>query len=363
MDESLTLEAAGRRAAMDCAESQRSVLIPDCLDRDCDPALAGLVLASLTAGHVGVCLSDAEDRVRYVNGAFSTRFFGQPRDIPFGFVDALADAIRVGRGIKLTTLPLEAFVARVRERRASSRERFDFAVDMTDGSWWWVNDHKLPNGWLLAVASDISGIKDEEFRLRHAHAAALKSAQTDFLTGLANRRHGFERAEAAVTDFRENRLPLSIALIDIDHFKRINDTYGHDVGDRVLVHCADTLARSIGPQDQISRIGGEEFLVVMPGISAARAERRLEQVLLRFSPLRGDPLRGDPLGDDPTRDSTDQGPPYTVSAGVTSAHPADSLKDLLHRADVALYAAKAKGRHRVELNRKPRLPPDATDHG
>ncbi|MGF7159102.1 diguanylate cyclase (GGDEF)-like protein [Rhodoligotrophos appendicifer] len=303
-----------------------------------DPELTSMLLQSLDTGHVGLCLCDELDLIRYANPAFCGAFFPHYAGDRIPFIDAIAAAIDGKTGIRLENFTLPEFVARVARRRKGSGRRFDFAVDMIDGSWWWVNDFKLSNGWLLAVASEISTIKNEEFLLRSAHDTAVQASRTDYLTGLANRRYGFERAELALIEFRENRLPLSIALVDIDHFKQVNDTYGHDIGDKVLVHCAEIFRSWLGPQDQVSRIGGEEFLLVMPGISASRAERGIGDFLRSTPPL--------PLG--PGKEPL----PFTLSAGVATAHDSDTLSDLLHRADVALYAAKAKGRHRVELVRR-----------
>lgn len=300
-----------------------------------DASVISMLLESLAAGHVGVCLCDADDRVRFVNQTFRLAFFPGAPDVPFDFVDAIAADIAAGTGIRLDSMPLDVFVPRVRDRRRNGAARHDFTVDLTDGSWWWVNDHRLDNGWILVVATDISSTKSEELRLRAAHAAAIEETRTDSLTGVASRKYGLERAEAALAEHRLVQLPLCVAILDIDHFKKVNDTFGHATGDEVLVHFGRTLASSFGEGDQISRLGGEEFLIVMQDTPQERAQLKLQRVLLSLKPLPG----------------TSSRPQLTVtfSAGVALAQPDENLSSLLRRADDALYEAKLGGRASIRL--------------
>ncbi len=280
------------------------------------------------------CISDPDDYVRYANAVFRGAFMPEAGwQGPIEFVDGLAASIRAGRGVKLESLTLERFTTRVRENRRSAPKRYDFAVDITDGRWFWVNDQKLASGWMLIVASEITSIKGEEMRLKRDHANALEAARTDFLTGLPNRRHGIERAEAALTHARDTGDSLAVAMLDIDHFKLINDKHGHETGDRVLIHFAQLAGDRLGPRDQISRLGGEEFLLTLPGATSWQAVTLLD----RFLDIRSSTSHKPPV-------------PYTVSAGVADAPVGASLQDVLYRADAALYRAKAQGRARVELS-------------
>ncbi|MDI6027566.1 GGDEF domain-containing protein [Corticibacterium sp. UT-5YL-CI-8] len=298
-----------------------------------DPTIAAMMMAALQSGHVGFCLCDETDAVRFVNDAFRAAFFPNAPQPPFDFVDALVEAIKSENGIQLQTMTLEAFAPRVRERRRNGDLRYDFAVDMYDGSWWWINDHRMLNGWTLVVASDVSRAKNEELKLRAAHDAAVRETRTDFLTGLASRRHGLERADSALSDFLMARQALSVAIVDIDHFKRINDTFGHAVGDEVLIQFAQTLTALLPPEDQVCRLGGEEFLVVMPDTHEERAQLRLHRILRSLRPLPGTSINGSVA--------------YTFSAGIASAMTGDSLSALMRRADDALYAAKQAGRNMI----------------
>lgn len=300
--------------------------------------MLGNLLTGLSDGQAGICLCDANDIIRFVNQAYRDAFFPDLTDEPTEFVDALVQAITAGTGIQLQSMPLDVFIPRVRNRRRTGAERYNFSVDITDGRWLWVNDYRLPSGYTLVVATDISGMKSEEFRLRDAHAAAVKAADTDFLTGIPNRRSGMASAEAALAEFKANRLKLSVAMVDIDHFKAINDTYGHVLGDEVLLHFTRALTSRLSLHNHVCRMGGEEFLIVMPNTPAGRAAAILEELMRTLGPLTVGPGHPDIA--------------YSFSAGLASAQLHEDLRALLNRADLALYDAKANGRRQIRINRE-----------
>lgn len=175
----------------------------------------------------------------------------------------------------------------------------------------------------------------EEIERRKALEAELeRQATTDPLTGLCNRRQ-YEMLFSRERN-RANRQQaiLSVALLDLDHFKRINDDYGHDVGDQALVHVAEVLRESLRNSDVIGRFGGEEFVVLLPDTPLERAHA----VMLRVAEaLRATPL---PSASGPLK--------ITATIAVTVVKEADnSLGDTLKRVDVGLYEGKRAGRDRV----------------
>jgi diguanylate cyclase (GGDEF)-like protein len=300
-----------------------------------------ILIEALCATQVAVCLCDETDAIRFVNDAFRNAFFPDlTPELRVDFMSAIASGIASRRGINLESMSLDEFLPLMRDRRRTGPERYEFAVDLWDGSWWWVSDRRLESGWLLVVASDISSVKETEFKLRDEHATAIKAAETDFLTGLPNRRSGMKQLDAALEELRSNRLPLSIAILDIDHFKAINDAYGHEAGDDVLVHFARAIRHHLTARDFACRLGGEEFLIIMPEVTASRAASRVQR-LLRALP-------SGPVAKDGAELQ------IQFSAGVTVADHHDDLKSVLARADAALYDAKAHGRGRVEISRAPR---------
>jgi len=181
----------------------------------------------------------------------------------------------------------------------------------------------------LGTVQDISDVKAMELELRHL-------ATTDILTGLPNRRHFLERMEQELARFHRFGKPVALLMLDIDHFKQINDRHGHAVGDAVLQHFA-TLARgTLRKIDLIGRLGGEEFAALLPGteLDGARlyAERLRQEMETHPCPSAAQEIA------------------FTVSIGLTLFDRNDSTTDLpLARADTALYCAKHNGRNRVEI--------------
>jgi diguanylate cyclase (GGDEF)-like protein len=155
----------------------------------------------------------------------------------------------------------------------------------------------------------------------------------DPLTGLSNRRFILTQLAAVVSGARRHERPLSIAVVDIDHFKAVNDTYGHAAGDRVLAEVAASLREHLRAEDHLGRLGGEEFLALLPDADAEAAGAATEKLRAEAAALRV-VYEGVELA-------------VTVSIGW-AAWDGEAPDELLRRADVALYEAKNAGRDRVE---------------
>ncbi len=169
------------------------------------------------------------------------------------------------------------------------------------------------------------------------HAKLREQALRDPLTGLHNRRHLFEMAPGLLELARRQGHPLCVVLLDLDHFKLLNDTFGHRAGDAVLQRFAALMPQMLRRSDVVSRHGGEEFVAVMPEIDAAGARAVLMRLLEAYQAL-------------PQEAGRRRLPSCSFSAGI-SIFPlhGNTLEQLLSRADRALYAAKNKGRARIEL--------------
>jgi diguanylate cyclase (GGDEF)-like protein len=161
-------------------------------------------------------------------------------------------------------------------------------------------------------------------------------ATKDFLTGLSNRRHFFERGNQLFDQARSSARKLNVAMLDIDHFKKINDTWGHDAGDAALRAVANAVARFARPQDVVSRFGGEEFCIIAPDLRDTEAEFFFEGLRARIEALQIE-FAGEAI-------------PVTTSVGVCIGRR-PSLDQMISEADRVLYLAKAGGRNRVEVSR------------
>tara|TARA_R110002033_G_scaffold82668_3_gene133566 strand:+ start:15514 stop:17319 length:1806 start_codon:yes stop_codon:yes gene_type:complete len=184
----------------------------------------------------------------------------------------------------------------------------------------------------LNMLSENIGLAVSNMRLRDA---LHEMAMADSLTGLANRRKMEADLVLQIAEAERQKLPISCLMIDVDHFKHFNDRFGHDAGDAVLRELGRTLSNSARQQDMAFRYGGEEFLLLIPGIGADRALLRAEEIRERIADLD---IRygGETLG------------PVTVSIGVASLPVHCDGDHLVKTADDALLRAKSRGRNRVE---------------
>jgi diguanylate cyclase (GGDEF)-like protein len=194
---------------------------------------------------------------------------------------------------------------------------------------------------MLLVGLKIHASTTEALDLRERNAELIRELERqvtrDPLTGLANRRHFMATAQAELQRAARYRHPLALLMVDIDHFKPINDTHGHLVGDEVLKAVADTCAHTVRSQDCLARLGGEEFAVLMPetGLeqACAAAERLREAVAGLCCEFPSGVLV----------------PTVSIGVGMYAGNT-DTLSSLMRRADHAMYAAKGQGRNRVAVD-------------
>ncbi|HEU5083086.1 MAG TPA: sensor domain-containing diguanylate cyclase [Acidimicrobiales bacterium] len=212
------------------------------------------------------------------------------------------------------------------EREPGEVREFENRYRTKDGTYRWLqwsarSDHHRK----YAVARDVTVRKQLEQEREALLAQVEALARTDALTGLPNRRAWDEHVEAELERARRHGDPLTLAMVDLDHFKRFNDAHGHVAGDELLAEVADVWRGALRAGDVLARYGGEEFAVLLPGCTTDEAVVLLER--LRAATPRGE----------------------TCSVGMATCEPGDSAATLGARADAALYEAKRAGRDRVAV--------------
>jgi diguanylate cyclase (GGDEF)-like protein len=235
--------------------------------------------------------------------------------LPSGFTTTYA--MQIGSVLEVWVLAL-ALLDRVR----SLREQKDAAVASA-------------NRYLRQLNEDLERRVVERTRaLEETNVRLADLARRDSLTGLFNHRTALEQTDALLRRARQQSMPVAVIMLDIDHFKQINDQFGHLTGDRALMAVAASLARHTGPEDLCGRYGGEEFLLALHGLDQTAARGRAEALRDEIARLA---FAGIP------------GPRLSASLGVTVAQPSDldPAESVIRRADSALYQAKHLGRNRV----------------
>ncbi len=261
--------------------------------------------------------------------------------------DEEATHVTVGRGDDADFQVKDASVSRTHARFLVTREGVTPKVQ--------VEDLRSTNGTRVGGTvitgpadvrdSDLIRIGDVVLRFRMMDSAdvafqedisrQVRNARKDTLTGLYSRRYLDEQLPGLIKSHRRNQTPLSLLIIDLDHFKAINDEYGHLVGDEVLWRVAEAVRATVRSADSAIRYGGEEFCVILPGTArpeAARVGERIRQAISRLDLAALKP-----------------GMTVTASVGVAAMGPDEELYEWLQRADLALYSAKHAGRNQVHI--------------
>lgn len=281
-----------------------------------------LLARALDAASDPILITDTHERIIFANAAFST-VSGYGTEELIGRTPALFQSGKHEHG----------FYARLQASLAEGRNfRATFINRRRDGSLYHAEQSISPipdeDGRIthyVSVSKDISDRVDMERSLRDA-------ATRDMLTGLYNRRHGEALFDEAIRHVRASDRPLSLIVCDIDHFKQINDRFGHAAGDRVLRDVAQILRQSVRSRDAVIRWGGEEFVILLEDCPSAAAAELAERIRVRVSQHR-----------DTEVDEV------TLSLGIATHSHTETKQQLFGRADTALYEAKRSGRNRVTV--------------
>lgn len=218
------------------------------------------------------------------------------------------------------------------------RFQVEYRMRAKNGEWRWISSRARVVAWdTQGQPLRVAGTHTDITVLKQMQDALREQATHDPLTGLFNRRYLNETLPREWSRCQRNGEPLTVAMLDLDHFKHFNDAYGHEAGDLVLQAVGELLRRSLRASDIACRYGGEELTVVMPGSSSDDARKRLDEVRQTIGQLR-------------LRYRNEELPAITVSIGIAEA--VDQQTDataLPGRADVALYQAKKQGRNQIAV--------------
>lgn len=283
-------------------------------------------LRELNAGEVLLHQGQANDRMHFVlMGTLSVRL-GEATNEPVATI-AVGDA--VGELSVIDQKPASTFVI------AETPTRL---LTIDDQVFWQLVEasHAFAKNMLMMLASRVRTGNTSLGSHMEANEQLEHEAMSDALTSVYNRRWINDRLTRLVIRTHRDGRRLSLLMLDIDHFKRFNDTFGHPAGDAVLVAVARTITTCMRPTDLVARYGGEEFVVALPTTNLAGACMAAERLRAAVSAVEVRNTDGSTL------------PRVAISIGVVESDSACELATLLARADALLYQAKRKGRNRVE---------------
>ncbi|MFC3092972.1 diguanylate cyclase [Alteromonas sediminis] len=292
-----------------------------------------LIWTFLEVSKDGYAIFDADDKLIYSNDVFADIFcFTFDPNHPISFDQTVRNAYSKKRGINIETDDIEAWLGYVETVRRQREFRL-FEVDLVNGRWMLFSEQLLPSGELLVQAKDITTQKLLENQLSNSIQTLNDLALTDELTQLPNRRSFVQSVESELSRCARKNGDITMLILDLDHFKSINDTFGHPAGDEVLKKVSQVLLTTLRQYDIIGRIGGEEFAVFLGTSSQLEASEIAERLRMQIAATE-------------FYYNTEL-IPLTTSIGMTTQSCKNSFEQLYSSADEALYQAKAQGRNQV----------------
>lgn len=309
-----------------------------------------LFLAAVLSGvDAAIVVADRTGRVRFVNERFASLFGIKSAEVLGRSRDQLRE--------RLATLFVDPDVFCVHDSSIEARpsspsfagDEMELLLDRPQRRIlrWTVRpvEHLDERIGVVSFFRDVTREREAEQARTHLLEELAAQARTDALTLLANRRQAQETLAAEVDRTRRYGRPLGVVLFDLDHFKHVNDDFGHEAGDAVLRTFAEVLRQTARGTDVVARWGGEEFLAILHEADLDAASAFADRVRSALAARR-------PLAPFAADDEEDR--PVTVSAGVAAMHPGEQLdaEALVRRADDALYEAKESGRDRIARSRR-----------
>lgn len=277
---------------------------------------------------------DAEDKVVFFNYPFCELFAQTEQAIlSQSFEQLIRSCFERKAGVNVETDDIEAWLTMANLKRRSAPYR-SFEVDTCDGRWLRLTE-MIVGDYIVTYGTDVTASKELELELVETKNKLQQLAATDYLTGIYNRRQFNKMAVQELLRCERKKLHATLMLLDIDHFKHINDTYGHACGDAILVGFTDRIRGELRSYDIFARIGGEEFAVLLPEVCNEKANMIAERYLKKIAEVpfyyNGEYIT------------------VTTSIGLSESYPnVKTLDYALQSADKFLYQAKQQGRNRSE---------------
>lgn len=277
---------------------------------------------------------DPEDRLIYCNQSLAG-MFGQSLTAlnQQTFSQIIQYSYLYSVGPIINTDDINVWLSHANGKRRKDKFR-NFEIDLQDGRWLLATEQLMPDGHIFFYATDITEKKSTEKKLEIASQELFQLATTDALTNIHNRRYFLELARIELSRAKRAMCSCALLMIDLDNFKILNDTYGHQGGDFALQHSANAMKEILRPYDILGRIGGEEFAILLPETNQQNALEVAERIRIQIENSRINFL---------THTIN-----LTASIGLSISEKSNcSLENMMSLADKNLYFAKNNGRNLV----------------
>ncbi len=303
---------------------------------ECSASVNQLIIEALLASKDGVGVFNQDDLLIFCNEPLAKDFgFTVDEVIGKSFEEMMRLSYLSGAGVHVENDDLEGLIERAKQSRLKLGYT-SFESDRANGDWTLVSRLRTEDGHIFLYTQDITELKKTEASLRETLNHVKNLAATDSLTGISNRRHFMESSVIEFDRSKRHGHPLTILALDIDHFKSINDTFGHQAGDEVLrsiCTCCQSLLRA---SDIFGRLGGEEFSILLPDTDKESASIMAQRILDNISALKVKYEEGIIS--------------FTTSIGISQlTDECQNMEALMKNSDEALYKAKNNGRNRMEI--------------
>ena len=246
--------------------------------------------------------------------------------------DCIRKSFKDKKGLNFNTTNIDKWLAVAHSNRRKDENR-TFEIDTCDGRWYLCNEITDSQGYIIFHGTENTHNKKLELALQKTSIELKHLASTDSLTGLYNRRYFFLRLKNEISRFQRDATYLSVLMLDIDYFKKVNDQYGHSTGDAVLVKVSDILKKMIRPYDVATRMGGEEFSIILPNTNRQGGEVIAERIRAAIEAISFDYIV--------------KGLKITISIGGMTSNTETDANNFTLNSDYALYKSKDKGRNQV----------------
>ena len=295
--------------------------------------IQALLLDNILNTNDAIAVFGPDDTIVFSNKTFATFYDASVSQINHRkWQDCVKQSFNAKKGLKYDTDDIDQWILNASKNRRVERQR-TFEINTLDDNWFLCNETTNDQGYIVFHGIENTNNKKLEIALINSSNKLKLLTSTDSLTGLFNRRYFFMRLKDEISRYQRTDKYISVIMIDIDHFKNVNDQYGHSCGDEVLVGFSKLIKKMIRPYDIAARMGGEEFAVILPNTNMQEGQVVAERIRKAIESLSFDHIA--------------KGFSITVSIGGMTSNSEHNASKFTLKSDNALYKAKNNGRNQI----------------